>query len=200
MKYLAVTIAVFYSFIAAAFLPASFRTQYNQEEKSITTGRIKKSEGSIEYRMPGHIRFEINKPNVVVFVGNPKKTWFYTSPAMEGEPGEVTISGGSTHPILKFFDILAKHGLEKNKSYTVARTSNAVDLDFEKAAQDDFGLKNAKLSFSGKENFLSLKEIAVTLSDGKTIRLQLSKLEANVALPSARFNFEIPANTRKHIQ
>lgn len=200
MKNLVLFISVLYSNLAAAFLPSSFRAHYTQEEKSIATGRIKKSDGMIEYRMPGRIRFEITSPNVVTFVGNPKKTWFYTAPAIEGEPGEVTISGSSNHPILKFFDVLSKGGLENSESYKVKKDNGIVTLDFVKNAQDDFGLTSAKLSMGDKYLFPSLSEIAVTLTDGKTIRLKLSKLEPNVGLPDSRFKFEIPANTKKHIQ
>lgn len=200
MKLIVAVIFVFFANVAAAFLPASFRAHYTQEEKSIATGRIKKSEGQIEYRMPGHIRFEISKPNVVIFVANSKRSWFYSAPAFEGEAGEVTISSGSNHPILKFFDVVAKGDLKDNESYKVLRDGNGTKLEFTKKSQDDFGLTSALLTFDKEQNFLHLKSIAVSLTDGKTIRLQMKKLEPNVALPSQRFNFEIPANTRKNHQ
>src|SRR5690606_16843656 len=200
MKLLAVTTLFLYSSVATAFLPSAFRAHYTQEEKSIATGRIKKSDGMIEYRQPGRIRFEITKPNKVVFVGNPKKAWFYTAPPFDGEPGEVTISKGASHPILKFFDVLAKGGLKDNTTYKVTKDGGSVALAFDKKAQDEFGLTAAKLSMGSDYTFPTLKEIAVTLTDGKTIRLELSKLEPNVAMPDSNFEFEIPANTRKHIQ
>ena len=48
--------------------------------------------------------------------------------------------------------------------------------------------------------FPSLKQIAVTLSDNKTIELFLSNIKPNVALPETVFRFEIPANTRQNRQ
>ena len=200
MKNLILFTALTLSSVASAFLPASFRVHYTQEEKSIATGKIKKSEGQIEYRMPGNIRFEISKPNQVIFVANPKKSWFYTAPAFEGEAGEVTISGGANHPILKFFDVVAKGDLKDNENYKVSRDQLSTKLDFSTKAQNDFGLTSALLRFEKSEVFSDLSAIAVTLTDGKTIRLQLTKLEPNVALPSKNFVFEIPDNTRKNVQ
>lgn len=199
MKKLSLFIALVYSSIASAFLPTSFRADFSQEEKSLVSGRVKKSEGSIEYRRPGRIRFEIDKPNKIVFVGNPEKTWYYTAPAIAGEPGQVTVSRGAQHPILKFFDVLGA-GLENNKSYTVAKKDGVATLTFQAQAQKDFNLKSAILKTGKDYNFSNLNEIAVTLNDGKTIRLELKKNQANVALPESRFRFEVPANTRTHQQ
>tara|TARA_R110000868_G_scaffold287003_2_gene547450 strand:- start:8098 stop:8697 length:600 start_codon:yes stop_codon:yes gene_type:complete len=185
--------------VANAFLPSAFRLDFTQEEKSLVSGRVKKSEGRIEYRAPGRIRFEIQKPHQLIFVANPKRSWYYTAPAMAGEPGEVTISNGSSHPILKFFDILSS-GFDKNKSYEVAKKDGVATLDFSKHAQEEFSLKSAILTMGSDYTFPTLTKIAVTLTDGKTIRLQLSNLVPNVAMPDSYFNFEIPANTRQHRQ
>lgn len=185
--------------VAQAFLPSAFRCQFTQEEKSLVSGKIKKSEGQIEYRKPGRIRFEIQKPHQIIFVGNPKRTWYYTAPPFDGEPGEVTISSGNEHPILKFFDILS-HGLVKNNAYEVEKKQGVVTLVFSKTAKEEFGLKSAVLTMGQDYTFPSLKKIAVTLAEGKTIELFLSNLKPNVALPETVFRFEIPANTRQHRQ
>lgn len=185
--------------VAEAFLPSAFRCQFTQEEKSLVSGKIKKSEGQIEYRQPGRIRFEILKPHQIVFVGNPKRTWYYSAPAFDGEPGEVTISNGAQHPILKFFDILSK-GLVKNDSYDVVKKDGIATLNFSKVAKEEFGLKSAVLTMGSDYTFPSLKKISVTLSDNKTIELFLSNLKPNVALPESVFRFDIPANTRQNRQ
>ncbi|PIP89866.1 MAG: hypothetical protein COW01_06365 [Bdellovibrionales bacterium CG12_big_fil_rev_8_21_14_0_65_38_15] len=185
--------------VAEAFLPSAFRCQFTQEEKSLVSGKIKKSEGQIEYRQPGRIRFEIMKPHQIIFVGNPKRTWYYTAPPFDGEPGEVTISNGAQHPILKFFDVLSK-GLVKNESYDVTKKDGIVTLTFTKAAKEEFGLKSAVLTMGQDYTFLGLNKISVTLSDGKTIELFLTELKPNVALPETVFRFEIPANTRQNRQ
>tara|TARA_R110000868_G_scaffold164359_4_gene396866 strand:+ start:4470 stop:5069 length:600 start_codon:yes stop_codon:yes gene_type:complete len=199
MKIIVLLSSVLWLSVANAFLPSAFRLDFTQEEKSLVSGRIKKSEGRIEYRAPGRIRFEIKKPHQLVFVANPKRSWYYTAPAMAGEPGEVTISNGSSHPILKFFDILSS-GLAKNKSYSVSKKDGVATLEFTKEAQEEFSLKSAILTMGNDYTFPSLKQIAVTLSDGKTIRLELSNLVPNVAMADSYFQFEIPANTRQHRQ
>ncbi len=182
--------------VAEAFLPSAFRCQFTQEEKSLVSGRINKSEGQIEYRKPGRIRFEIKKPNQLVFVGNPKRAWYYTAPPFEGEPGEVIISKGAQHPILKFFDILSS-GFAENKSYKVNKNDGVVTLNFTKKAQEEFDLKSAVLNMGKDYTFPTLSKISVTLTDGKTIQLVLSDLVPNVALPDSRFIFQIPDNTRQ---
>lgn len=199
MKYIFLITSLLWMSAAEAFLPSAFRCDFSQEEKSLVSGRIKKSEGQIEYRRPGRIRFEIKKPHQLIFVGNPKRAWYYTAPAIEGEPGEVTISAGAQHPILKFFDILAS-GFEKNKNYTVEKKDGVATLSFSKKAQEEFNLKSAVITMGKDYTFPTLQNVAVTLADDKTIQLNLSNLVPNVALPDSHFKFEIPANTRQHRQ
>lgn len=181
---------------AETFLPLSFETKFIQTHINSISGKTKQSEGELKYKYPGRIRFEVVKPDQVVFVSNLERSWFYTPPVMEGEPGDVTISKSSDNPLLKFLDTL-KGGLKNSKSYRVQNpTPNTVIVFFNEKSQKEVGLKEAKLTFSKGEEFKDLKNLHLTYPDGKIVQFELRDLNIKPKLNDETFIFVIPKNTR----
>lgn len=190
---------VFFSTIAfakgEAFLPPTFSSDFEQVQKSALSGKEKKSQGRIEYKFPSHIRFEVQKPDVIIFVSNPEMTWYYTAPFVQGEPGEVTARPTGKLALAKFFDALKK-GLVSNELYTVAEKNAKVELVFTPKAAKELGVVKAVLSLGEKKDFGSLKSMELEKSDKAKVVLNLSNLKLNADIKKERFIFVAPPNTR----
>lgn len=177
------------------FLPPSFSSRFEQEYISTLKGKLKKGQGTIDYKYPGQIRFETNTPSTVVFVSNGAKAWYYRAPFIEGEQGEVTETSASegASVYIKFFDALKK-GLSNNDYYDVKDNL----LLFKSKAKSELGIIKAKLVFKGKAaNFENLEIIDLTFTDGKNSKIKFIDLKTNVAFSADKFNFVAPANTKK---
>lgn len=178
------------------FLPKSFQTTFTQEYKSALKGKKKKSLGKIEYSYPSQIRFEIDKPDKIIYVSNAKTSWYYTAPFIEGEPGTLSVRKSTKTGLHKFFDSLKK-GLVTNKLYTVANQGGTTKITFSKKMAKELDILEALFTFKGKDRkFESLKDILVTYSDNHKIRMEFTDIKINVALKKDRFTFKAPKNTR----
>lgn len=178
------------------FLPKSFKAVFKQTYRSSLSGTLKSSTGNIDYRFPGHIRFETKKPNHIVFVSNKYKTWYYTAPYFKGEKGDLSIQGASKNVLTRFFDVLQK-GLKSNDLYTVKKLKNSYKLIFSKKTKKEVGVKDASLVFkSNTPSFSALKELNLTYLNKKKVKLTLSKIQANYNFKRGHFFFKVPKNTK----
>ena len=179
----------------AEFLPSSFSSRFEQEYVSALKGKVKKGQGLIDYKYPGHIRFETSTPSAVIFVSNGVKAWYYRAPFIDGEQGEVTETsareGASIY--IKFFDALKK-GLSSNDFYDVKNNN----LTFKGKTKTELGINKAKLNFKNNaQSFENLESIELTFSDNKLSKIKFIDLKTNTNLSAERFNFVAPANTKK---
>lgn len=192
-------LALLASEVRAEFLPQNFTSKFEQEYISTLKGKTKRGTGVIEYKYPGQIRFETDTPSTVIFATNGIKAWYYRGPFIEGEQGEVTESsakeGASVY--IKFFDIL-KNGLSSNSFYDVKKASS-ITLTFKQKVSKDFGIKQSVLYFSdsSKPSFDKIEAIDLVFNDGKKSKLKFVELKINTNIPSERFNFTAPPNTKK---
>ncbi len=180
---------------AENFLPQTFSADFEQVQVSALSGKEKKSQGHIEYKFPSHIRFEVQKPDVIIFVSNPEKTWYYTAPFIAGEAGELTIKPTGKLALSKFFDAL-KQGLKANYLYTIKDKDGSTELSFTKRSQEELGIAKATLFFNKKKEFAALNTIELLKSDKSKVKLLLTGMKLNTELGKERFNFQAPPNTR----
>lgn len=174
------------------FLPGSFVAKFEQVYKSSLKGKKKSSAGVIEYKYPGNIRLEVKKPSDITFISNPKRTWYYRAPFIEGEPGELRVKRSKNMIVAKFFDSL-KHGLKSNKLYKVKGNV----LSFTKKTAKETGVKEATLHFQKSKEpvFGNISEIDLVFNDNKKVKLVFKKMHLDVKLHSNRFTFLVPKNT-----
>jgi len=180
-----------------AFLPKSFSSEFKQIHISSLTGKEKVSWGTIEYLYPSKLRFEVNKPNKIIFVSNPRKSWYYTAPFIEGEPGELTIKPTGKMVLSRFFDMLA-HGFKSNKQYTVKPHESGKRLIFTEKASREIGLREALLKFKKGHamSFSNLIGVELTYLEKKQVTIVLQNLKTNVTYKKNKFIFDPPPNTR----
>lgn len=199
MKFVMLFVVIFFTLkVRADFLPSSFSANFTQEYVSTLKGKVKKGNGTVDYKYPGNIRFETNNPTHVLFVSNGKKNWYYSFPFIEGEEGELTESSGkdSVGFFTKFFDSL-KNGLKSNQIYSVENNKNETSILFKNKFQKEVGLKTAKLIFlTDKMEFNNIERIELEFLDLKKSTMKLSEIKLNPTFDSEKFNFIPPKNTK----
>ena len=179
---------------AKPFLPTSFRADYEQTIKKKISGKLKKSYGRIEYLYPGNVRFEQSNPENVIWVSNPKTTWFYQAPFIKEEPGNLRISNTDSDSPSKIFDFL-KNGLNNNDIYKVKKNGNKIEFLFNhKRIHSKFS--KAILTFNGPLFFESLRSITMIEKNGDPLELTFKSIITNTGLKPKHFIFSPPPNTR----
>jgi len=182
----------------AEFLPKSFSAKFTQEYLSSLKGKVKKGNGSVDYKYPSNLRFETNNPTHVLFISNGKKSWYYTFPFIEGEDGELTESNGKDGMgvFIKFFDAL-NMGLASNNLYTVLKNNLIAEIIFNEKSAAEIGIKRAKLNFKEKKyEFSLINSIELEFMDGKKSTMALSEMKVNHAISDELFIFKAPKNTK----
>jgi outer membrane lipoprotein-sorting protein len=183
---------------AGKFVPSSFTANYEESLVSVT-GKTKKSFGKIDYKFPGHLRFEVTSPTSSLFVVNPQKTWLYQPAFVKGEMDQVTVQKSSNLPLIKFLDSV-KDGVENSKLFKSTFVNNDLILTFDKTIQKEMGFvevilhanKDAKevKDIKGFEN-ITLKH----LNKNKT-NIKLIDLKEEVSFPVGNFEFTPSSNTK----
>lgn len=187
-----------FSSFAGKFVPSSFTANYEESLVSVT-GKTKKSFGKIDYKFPGHLRFEVTSPTSSLFVVNPQKTWLYQPAFVKGEMDQVTVQKSSNLPLIKFLDSV-KDGVENSKLFKSAFVNNDLILTFDKTIQKEMGFVEVILhankdsrevkDLKGFEN-ITLKH----LNKNKT-NIKLIDLKEEVSFPVGNFEFTPSANTK----
>lgn len=183
---------------SAEFLPKSFSAKFTQEYLSSLKGKVKKGNGSVDYKYPSNLRFETNNPTHVLFISNGKKSWYYTFPFIDGEDGELTESTGKDGMgvFIKFFDAL-NMGLASNNLYTVLKNNLIAEIIFNEKSAGEIGIKRAKLNFKEKKyEFSMINSIELEFMDGKKSTMTLSEMKVNHAISDELFIFKAPKNTK----
>ncbi len=182
--------------MGADFLPKTASFDFEQVFKSATNGKNKKTLGHMDYMYPGHIRFKVTSLDEVEYVRNKEKTWYYTPPFTQGEPGEVTIRPTNGQMDMgKFFDVLEK-GLVDNELYKAQRVPGGRKIVFLAKAQKDLGMAEALITFEGGvEEFAKIKTVQLTYSDKKQAELTLKSIKTGIPFGKDHFIFTPPPNT-----
>ena len=178
------------------FLPETFSAKFEQVYISTLTKKEKKSFGELDYKFPGNIRFEVEKPNNILFVSNNKTNWIYRPPFIEGEPGELTIKKSEEIGLSGLLDTL-NQGLENNPQFKIDKKENRVKMIFNAKTSQKIGLKEGLLIFKTGNaiGFEAIEEIEVTYPDEKKVSFRLSQINPKVNFTGDHFNFTAPKNT-----
>ena len=179
---------------AEPFLPSSFRAGYEQTIKKKISGKLKKSRGKIEYLYPGNIKFEQIHPENVIWVSNPKTTWFYQAPFIKEEPGNLRITNTTTDSPSKIFDFL-KNGLSDNNAYKVKKNGERMELIFN-PQKIHSKFSKAVLTFKGSPVFQNLQSITMMEKNGEPLVLTFTSIHIDTGLKPKYFIFKPPPNTR----
>ena len=184
---------------AKGFVPGSFSANFEESIISMATGKEKKSFGKIDYMFPGHIRFEITSPNASSFVSNPKKSWYYVPPFVEGEQGQVTIQKSNKLPLTKFLDSI-RNGIEGSKLFTYKYAGNDLILTFVKTVQKELTLKevtfHAAKDAKTVQKMSEFEKLTLIYADGRKVNLKFQDFKEEPSFPVKHFEFTPPNKTK----
>lgn len=199
MKYLFLLVLYPTLTFAKGFVPTSFSANFEESIISMATGKEKKSFGKIDYMFPGHIRFEITSPNASSFVSNPKKSWYYVPPFVEGEQGQVTIQKSNKLPLTKFLDSI-RNGLEGSKLFTYKYSGNDLVLTFVKTVQKELTLKevtfHASKDAKSVQKMSEFEKLTLIYADGRKVNLKFQDFKEEPSFPVKHFEFTPPEKTK----
>lgn len=174
-----------------SFIPKKFTAEFTQEYKSQVSGKIKKGNGTLDYEFPSKLRFEMIKPDPIIFITNMTFNWYYRPPFIKGEKGELkkNVKGGNV--FADFFDSLSV-GLKDNDYYKVNVVKDKANIYFSESHRSELGLKSAILWFRNSLNkrFTNVKEITLIYLDGRETKIIFDSLKQAKSFPSDRFIFK----------
>lgn len=183
---------------AKNFVPSSFSANYEESLVSVT-GKVKKSFGKVDYKFPGHLKFEVTTPVASLFVVNPQKTWFYQPAFVKGEKDQVTVQKSANLPLIKFLDSV-KNGPENSKIFSAKYSGNDLILSFNKDARKEMGFEEVILHAStDAKNVKELKgfeNITLKYLNKNSTKIKLIDLKENVSFPEGHFQFTPSENTK----
>ena len=181
------------------FIPQSFNANFEESLVSMATGKVKKSYGKIDYKFPGHVRFEITSPNPSLFISNPQHSWYYVPPFVKGEEGQVTIQKTSRLPLTKFFDSM-KNGIEGSKLFSHEYAKNNLILNFKKEFQKEMTLKQVIFHAASDAKLVrkmsQFEKFTLIYVDGRKVDLKFTDFKEDASFPTAHFDFTPPPKTR----
>lgn len=175
----------------------NFKLIFEQKYKSKISNRDKVSKGFLVYSYPKKIRIEIEKPDLVIFVSNGMKSWYYRPPFIAGEPGEVIVNsaGDSLNLLATFFDSIQK-GFDKNKAFEAIKNENTITLNFSETYRKKLKVKMASLSYLDKTyNISKIQKMILTYENDEKGEFFIVKYETP-AIDNQIFDFQIPTNTK----
>lgn len=184
--------------LAKNFVPTSFSAQY-EESLTSATGKQKKSFGKLDYKYPGHLRFEVTEPVPSLIVVNPQRTWIYQPAFVKGEKGQVTIEKSANSPLVKFLDSI-QNGVKNSKHFSAKYDNKELILNFNKKAQKDLGIEQVVLRSGGEARKInelkSFEIITLKYTNKNKTNIKLLDLKENATFSSEHFSFTAPENTR----
>lgn len=200
MKFLILSLSLLPFYLQAkTFVPASFSANFEESFISVATGKEKKSFGKVDYKFPGHIRFEKVSPDPSTFVSNPKMSWYYVPPFVSGEQGQVTIQKSSKLPLTKFLDSV-KNGIEGSKLFTHKYVGKSLILTFVKTIQKEMTLKEVTLHANKEAKLVQkmneFEKMTLVYTDGRKVTLKFIDLKEDVSFSANHFVFDVPSKTK----
>lgn len=177
----------------AGFLPAKFEASFDDVRGQSKIPVL------IKYQYPQKIYYEVKGDAPLLYVCNPKKTWKYTPPFIEGEKGELAVGDSGQFCYSRIFDSLAK-GLDSNKLYKVSKNGKMATLNFSKDAKAQLGLEKIQISFKNNaakvKGLSEAKDMEMYLSNKpEPVKLVLKKFDSSPSFKKDQFEFSPPKNT-----
>ena len=199
IKFLALTLFISpISSLAKNFVPKSFSANY-EESLTSATGKVKKSYGKVDYKFPGHLKFEVTNPVSSTLIVNPQKTWFYQPAFVKGEKDQVTIQKSSNLPLVKFLDSI-KDGTDKSNIFKTSVHKNDLILSFNKKGQEETGLEEVILhaAINAKEvkDIKGFENLTLKYTNKNKTSIKLIDFKENISFPEDYFQFKPDRNTK----
>lgn len=166
------------------------------QEKFIASLKMKKtSSGVLWVKRPKSFRWQTHEPDPNILVSNGTKTWFYTPPFDESEPGQVIIRKSSEvqSQLLNALLMGAFSNYNKMKIQTINPQEYLLTPQAGTAADIE------KIRIKIDQNKKHITQVHLVHKGGNTSQITLSKIDLGKKLTEDLFIFTPPANTIEQI-
>lgn len=169
------------------FLEATktLRADFSQVVISKNGKKPQQSTGVMMISRPGKFRWQIDRPDKQILVGDGERVWIYDPDLRQVTVRKMDAALGSTPAAL----LLGGNSLEKR--FTLRETGENDGLAWVEAVpkQADGGFERLTLGFSGA----NLRVMTLFDNFGQVTTFNFSRLERNTVLDPANFRFKPPA-------
>ena len=169
------------------FLEATktLRADFSQVVISKNGKKPQQSTGVMMISRPGKFRWQIDRPDKQILVGDGERVWIYDPDLRQVTVKKMDAALGSTPAAL----LLGGNSLEKR--FTLRETRENDGLAWVEAVpkQADGGFERLRLGFSGSD----LRAMTLFDNFGQVTTFSFSRLERNTVLDPANFRFKPPA-------
>ena len=165
---------------------------FNQTNESAALKKTTKTQGVIEVKRPGMVRWEQTAPEKTLLVSNGKTFWFYTPPFDKDEPGQV---------------IIRKAAQVQSKLATTLLVGDFSHAPL-KSVKQNTPSRFTLIPSGGSAGTISRMEVQINPDnllimgvfifhkDGNRSEVHLDDVSLGKKVEDSRFEFEIPKNTQ----
>jgi outer membrane lipoprotein carrier protein len=172
----------------------SVSAKFTQTNYTAATSQTKVSQGTLQAKPPGKIRWETLSPDANLLISDGRKIWFYTPPFDPADPSErgqlIERPAGQIEARLA-------------QTLVTGALSSTGIMSIERVNESNFALRPLKkvrtsiLKAVVEIDVAKLLIVGVTLEHkgGNTSEIRLTDIELGQKLPDSTFVFKAPANT-----
>jgi outer membrane lipoprotein carrier protein len=166
---------------------SSFTAKVEQELEVASLGRTLKATGTVAFKRPGHMRWELKNDDPQVIVADGRTLWFYQPKEQQVLKAPFQSAFRSTTPV-SFLTGVGR--IRDDFAVTlVDATDSAIHLDLRpRRGEGELG----KLRLQIEPTTYDIVGADVTDPLGNVTRLRFSEMRRNVELAESLFKFEVP--------
>ena len=182
--------------VEAIYKKSGTLTAEFSQEKFVASLKMKKnSSGVLWVKRPKSFRWQTHEPDPNILVSNGTKTWFYTPPFDETEPGQVIVRKSSEvqSQLLNALLMGAFSSYNKMKIRTLSSEEYLLTPQAGTAAD----IQKIRIKIDPKKKHIT--QVHLTHKGGNTSQITLSKITLGGKLTEDLFIFTPPANTIEQI-
>ena len=162
-------------------MQASFKqTVFNDKLKQIQT-----SNGMMSYKKPNLFKWQVMEPDETLLVTDGKNLWNYDA-SLE----QVTVQKYTIDKEISPLSFILDDATKLNANFTVDEQNEGCFKLTPK--QENSNFVNVIVCFAGSNNFAKIKSVSVLDHLGQTSVFEFFKMQINLPLANANFNFTPP--------
>ena len=168
--------------------------KFKQTNFTESTGATKTSEGSLQSKPPGKIRWETTSPDASLLISDGKKIWFYTPPFDPDDASEhgQLIERPAGQIEAKLAQTLVSGALTSTGFMSVERV-NETHFALKPIKKIRTTVAKAVVEIDPKK--LLITGVTIEHKGGNTSDIRLSDIKLGEKIDDSVFNFKIPPNT-----
>jgi len=168
----------------------TLKAEFKQKQFSKITGSTKKFSGKIYVKRPSKVRWETEKPEPNLLIGDGKTYWFYTPPIDKDEKGQVIERSAKTIQS-QLADALISGRFSMNRDMQIVQKNPSTFLLVPKLGTAGT-VANATVVINPQKELI--EKVILDHKGGNRAEIDLSNIELGQELDAKLFQFTAPPN------